>query len=154
VSFDASASTSPGASITSYAWSFGATGVMASKTYSTAGTYTVTLTITNSVGGTATSSPVTITVNPVGTPTCAPITISFTASDASNKGHPHQMAFAASQVGTPAISNSDWHWTSGVLSDTGKNGKLDFASAGSQSVTLTATPGSCSYTATQIVTAP
>jgi Flp pilus assembly protein TadG len=152
--FDASGSTSPGAAITNYAWSFGATGKTASKTYTAAGTYTVTLTVTNSFGATATASQ-TITVNPTGTPTCAPITISFTASDASNKQHPHQMSFSASQSPTsPSISNSNWQWQSGTLTDTGKNGKLDFATSGPQTVTLTGTDGTCTFSATQTVTAP
>jgi PKD repeat protein len=59
-SFDGSGSSAPGSSITSYAWDFGdggtSTGVHASHTYSGAGTYTVSLTVTNSVGLTATTT--------------------------------------------------------------------------------------------------
>jgi Malectin domain/PKD domain len=57
---DATASTAPGSSITGYSWTFGdgttATGVTASDTYATAGTYSVTLTVTNALGATAASS--------------------------------------------------------------------------------------------------
>jgi PKD repeat protein len=53
-SFDASASTAPGSTITSYAWSFGDgandTGKTTDHTYSTGGTYTVKLTVTNADG--------------------------------------------------------------------------------------------------------
>jgi len=56
-SFDASASTAPGASITSYSWSFGdgatGTGVSPNHTYAVAGSYTVSLTITSSLGTSA-----------------------------------------------------------------------------------------------------
>ena len=56
-SFDASASTAPGSSITSYAWDFGdgtfGTGVTASHTFRAAGNYTVKLTITSATGATA-----------------------------------------------------------------------------------------------------
>jgi PKD repeat protein len=53
-SFDASASVAPGASIASYAWTFGdggtATGPTPSHTYASAGQYTVSLTVTSSLG--------------------------------------------------------------------------------------------------------
>ena len=59
VSFDASAShdPNPGGAITNYSWDFGdgtasATGVKVTHTYNAAGNYTVTLTVTDSEGGT------------------------------------------------------------------------------------------------------
>lgn len=59
-SFDASASTAPGSSITSYSWDFGDshtdTGVTSSHTYAAGGTYPVTLTVKNAYGVTATAS--------------------------------------------------------------------------------------------------
>ncbi len=55
-SFDASSSTAPGSSITSYAWNFGdgktGSGVKAAHTYSATGNYTVKLTVTNASGAT------------------------------------------------------------------------------------------------------
>jgi PKD repeat protein len=58
--FNAGASTAGGGTITSYAWTFGdggtATGVSTSNTYAAAGSYNVTLTVTNSLGGTASTS--------------------------------------------------------------------------------------------------
>jgi PKD repeat protein len=56
----ATSTTAPGATITSYEWDFGngltGTGVSASTSYTTAGTYTVNLKITDSLGRTATTS--------------------------------------------------------------------------------------------------
>ena len=68
VTFDGSASTTPNGTVTSWAWSFGdgasGTGPVTSHVYSTPGTYTASLTVTDSTGasGTATGS---IVVNPV-----------------------------------------------------------------------------------------
>lgn len=64
-SVDASASTTPGATITSYAWAFGDggtdTGVTTSHAYASGGTYTISLTITDSLSRTATMThPVTV----------------------------------------------------------------------------------------------
>jgi len=60
VQFDASASYAPGGEIVAYAWQFGdggsATGKVVTHTYDTAGTYTVTLTVTGDLGATAIGS--------------------------------------------------------------------------------------------------
>jgi PKD repeat protein len=59
-SFDASASNAPAGTIVSYGWEFGdgttGSGVAPSHVYATSGTYPVTLTVTDSLGGTASSS--------------------------------------------------------------------------------------------------
>ncbi|MGO4595346.1 PKD domain-containing protein [Leifsonia sp. 2TAF2] len=60
VAVDASASSDPDGTIASYAWTFGdggtASGVSAGHTYAAAGTYTITLKVTDNVGGTATTT--------------------------------------------------------------------------------------------------
>jgi PKD repeat protein len=82
-SFDASASTAPSSSITSYAWSFGdgntGTGVTAGNTYAAGGNETVTLTVTNALGSTAVTSQ---TVSPA--PAVAPIAFIAAASTNGN----------------------------------------------------------------------
>ena len=65
--FDASSSTAPGSSITSYAWDFGdgttGSGVNPSHTYAASNTYQVTLTVTNAQGAiSSTTQPVTVSV--------------------------------------------------------------------------------------------
>jgi len=59
-SFDGSGSSDPEGSITSYAWTFGddssGSGVTTSRTYGSAGTYTVTLTVTDNGTATGTTS--------------------------------------------------------------------------------------------------
>jgi PKD repeat protein len=90
---DASASADPDGTVASYAWDFGdgstATGVTASHTYTAAGNYTVTLTVTDDQGATGTTTSVV-----AATPNQAPaasftsavtdrsVSLSATASDA------------------------------------------------------------------------
>ncbi len=64
-SFNGSGSTDSDGSIASYSWSFGATGATASNTFASAGTYTVTLTVTDNGGLTdSISKSVTVTAPP------------------------------------------------------------------------------------------
>lgn len=67
VNFNGSASSDPGGSIASYAWTFGdggtGSGPTPSHTYTVAGNYTATLTVTDNCGATSTcEAPVTITL--------------------------------------------------------------------------------------------
>ena len=65
-SFNASGSSDSDGSIASYSWSFGGSGVTASHTYGSAGTYSVTLTVTDDDGATDTATQsVTVTEPPV-----------------------------------------------------------------------------------------
>ncbi|HMW02473.1 MAG TPA: glycoside hydrolase family 44 protein [Acidobacteriota bacterium] len=87
VSFNGSASTDPDGSIVSYAWNFGDTtsgsGVTTSHTYTTAGTYTATLTVTDNGGKTASTS---LTITATGTdPNLINAPSNLTATVASRK---------------------------------------------------------------------
>jgi PKD repeat protein len=93
VTFNASGSTSPGgATITDYSWSFGASGMVVTHTYATAGSYTVVLTVTDSRGQTATSNTtINVGASPTGTPPPSCPTIDFTWVDRHTNGNPHRM---------------------------------------------------------------
>jgi len=73
VNFNASASSDPDGSITSYAWSFGdggtSSGVTASHTYNSAGAYTAQLTVTDDDGGIDSTSIVIVVMTVVEPPT-------------------------------------------------------------------------------------
>jgi PKD repeat protein len=149
VNVDAGASSAAGgATITSYAWSFGASGVLASTNYTVVGTYTITLTVTDSRGQTDTDSK-TITVGPGGGPVCP--TVAFTATDSSNPGNPHRMRLNGTV--TPSSGGWSWEWT-GAITASGQSRQVNFPSSGPHSVTLTATKGACTVATTQTVTAP
>ncbi|WP_232550303.1 PKD domain-containing protein, partial [Propioniciclava soli] len=71
VNVDGSGSSDPDGSIASHAWAFGdgatASGALASHTYSAAGSYTVTLVVTDDAGATtATARTVTVVAPPAG----------------------------------------------------------------------------------------
>jgi PKD repeat protein len=73
VIFDASTSTSTGASVTAYQWNFGdgstGSGITITHAFNTAGTYVVTLTITDSIGRTnSTSQTLTVSAVTLGLP--------------------------------------------------------------------------------------
>ena len=157
VAFNASGSSSPGATITDYSWSFGGSGPTINHTFP-AGTYVVTLTVTDSRGQTD-SSTATITATggggggtPTPPPTSCP-TIDFTATP--KNGGQHRMQLDASF--TPSSPGS-WSYTwSGAWTDpsvTGAKPTVDFISGGPQTVSVTATQGSCSVTQTKSVDVP
>ncbi|NVJ65206.1 MAG: S8 family serine peptidase [Gammaproteobacteria bacterium] len=73
-SFDGSGSSDSDGSIASYAWSFGGAGVTANNTFASAGTYSVTLTVTDNEGATDTSTQ-NVTVTDGSEPPAADITL-------------------------------------------------------------------------------
>ncbi len=99
------------------------------KTYSTAGTYTVKLTVSNAGGSTTTSKTISATAS---TPTA-----NFTASSTSGVA-PLPVTF--SNTSTNAI-NYSWNFGDGIT-DTAQNPSHTYASAGNYTVTLTATGSS------------
>ncbi len=156
---DGSASTDTDGTITGYAWNFGdgttGTGVTASHTYATAGTYTVTLTVTDNGGLTGTK---TGTVTAVGTPPAnvAP-TASFTSS-VTNLTAGFNASASTDTDGT--ITGYAWNFGDGTTG-TGVTASHTYATAGTYTVTLTVTDNggltgtqTGSVVATAVVTPP
>ena len=83
-SFDGSGSSDSDGSITSYAWSFGGTGSTANHTFSSAGTYSVTLTVTDNDGASDTSTQ-SVTVTDGSEPPAADITLTGFRSSGNRK---------------------------------------------------------------------
>jgi PKD repeat protein len=136
VSFNASASTDPDGAITSYSWNFGdgttGSGVSPSKTYAVAGTYTVTLMVTDNSGLTDTVSH-TVTVSD-------PVVLMPPNAAFSNTVSGLTVVFNAE-----ASSDSDgtivsYSWVFGdSTSGSGVNPSKTYATAGTYTVTLTVT---------------
>ena len=142
--FDAdSSSAQPGAS---YGWSFGDgspadTGSSVAHTYAAAGSYAVTLTVTDSGGSDDTTRVVTVTAPPPPpiahfSYACTQLSCSFDAS--------------ASQTGLGAAFN--WNFGDGTAADTGTTAAHTYAAAGSYNVTLTVTDSGGTDDTTQAVT--
>jgi PKD repeat protein len=159
VGFDASASTASGnGSIADYSWNFGdgsraqdtGSGATTSHTFPTPGVYTVTLTTTDDLGASASTSEQ-ITVDE---PTAA-----FTTSQAGAVPSA-VVSFDASATSDPESSISDYSWDfgDGTSADTGSTPSAShtYPNAGTYTVTLTVTDQlGLSDTATeQVVIAP
>ena len=135
--------------IASYAWNFGdggtATGVTASRTYAAAGTYTVTLTVTDDDGATAT------TTRQVVVPPAAnqPPVAAFTAAPT-----PLAVAVNASASTDPdgTIASYAWDFGDGGTA-TGVTASRTYAAPGTYTVTLTVTDdqGATDSTVQQVV---
>jgi large repetitive protein len=134
---DASASSDPDGTIASYAWGWGdgtanGSGVTAKHTYATEGDHTVTLTVTDDLGKTSTSSAVATTaLAPNGLPTA-----SFTSS----------RSFLSVSVDGSASSDPDgtvasyaWGWGDGTANGSGATATHTYGAAGTYTVTLTVT---------------
>ena len=134
---DASASADPDGSIASYAWDFGdgstGDGKTASHTYSKAGTYTVTLTVTDDKGATGQSTQDVTVSDPVAA-NAAP-TASFSSS-------PTDLTVAvdgsASADPDGSIASYAWDFGDGSTGD-GKTASHTYSKAGTYTVTLTVT---------------
>lgn len=134
VAFDAAPSSDPDGSIVSYAWNFGdghtATGAAATHNYADAGTFTVTLTVTDNRGGTATTAQQVTTQRPNQAPTAA---IDHTITDLS-------VAFDGTRSTDPdgTIASYDWSFGDGSTG-TGTTASHKYAKTGTFTVRLTVT---------------
>ncbi len=126
---------------TSYAWAFGdnGTSTMAdpSHAYTSTGTYTVTLTVTNDCG----SASFTQTVSVTSVPPTAIFTVSST-----NGCAPFTVDFTSASLGNP--TNYDWTFPGGTpTSSTAQNPTVVYNDAGTYSVQLTVSNQAGSNTA-------
>ncbi len=139
ITFDASASHDPDGTIVSYSWNFGdgmtATGVTTSHSYAIAGSYMVTLTVTDNSGSTGMSSATkTITDR-------AP-TASFTFTPA-NPTVGQTVIFDGSTIFDPDGTITNYSWTFGDGgTGTGVTTTHAYAAANTYTVTLTVTDNS------------
>jgi PKD repeat protein len=159
VTFIGSNSTDPGGEALSYSWSFGdgsvGTGAVATHTFTTAGTYTAVLTVTNTdgysgvvttltvVSATPAQTPTVVAGGPYSGTTAAPI--QFTAAGSFDPANPG--------TGTVGLSYN-WNFGDGT-SSAGPSPLHTFALAGTYTVTLTATSpsgGTASATVTAMIT--
>ena len=134
VTLDASASTDPDGTITSYQWAFGdgttGTGVTIAHTYATAGTYTVALTVTDDdAASTTTMTSVTVAVGNAG-----PSAVFTVSHDGLS------VAFDASASTDPdgTITSYEWAFGDGTTG-TGATIAHTYATAGTYTVALTVT---------------
>jgi PKD repeat protein/subtilisin family serine protease len=148
ITFDATSSYDPDGSIVSYSWDFGdgatATGSRVTKRYSAAGTYTVTLTVTDNRGAMNSASQ-TITVTSPNQPPVA----SFTFSPA-NPNPGDTVTFDASASSDPDGSIVSYSWNFGDgNTGSGVTATHVYASAGTYTVTLTVTDNQGATATTQ-----
>ena len=152
---DARSSADADGTIASYAWDLGngqrATGATASHTYATAGSYVVTLTVTDDKGATTTARTL-VTVAPVRV-NQAPTAV-FTAT-----GRDLDVAVdgAASDDADGTVAAHSWNWGDGSAAGTGRTATHTYAAAGTYTVTLTVTDDDGATTSTSqevTVTAP
>jgi len=139
VSFDGAGSSDPDGSIASYAWDLGngrtATGPTASANYTSPGTYTVTLTVTDNRGATGTATKViTVTGAPNIPPTAAIRTVSAAGTI------PLTVNLSGSNSSDPDGSIVSYAWDLGNgQTATGPSAQAIFNDAGTYTVTLVVT---------------
>ncbi|WP_024285418.1 PKD domain-containing protein [Cellulomonas sp. KRMCY2] len=150
-SVDGSASSDPDGTIASYAWDFGdgatGTGQTATHTYATAGTYTVSLTVTDDDGATGTTTGQVVTVDP---PVNQVPVAAFTSSVASLAV---SVDGSASSDPDGTIASYAWDFGDGATG-TGQTATHTYATAGTYTVSLTVTDddGATGTTTGQVVT--
>lgn len=135
-----------GGTPTSWSWSFPDTGTTSilqdplDHTFTTAGTYIVTLTATNLLGSSTASMAVTVT---------SPSTVDFTISQASPNA-PSAVTFT--DASTAGGTNYAWNFGTGQGTGTGTPTSHTYNTAGTYTVTLTVTYPTETLTVTKTVT--
>jgi PKD repeat protein len=114
--FDGTASSDSDGTIASYAWSFGGSGATASNTFANAGTYSVSLTVTDNEGASDTS------------------TQSVTVTDGSTGGNPE---LTGSRVKGGRQANLSWSGLNGSNVDVYINGNFNNTTANDNAVSIT-----------------
>ncbi len=146
VSFNATLSTDPSGTITSYAWNFGdgatGTGKTTTHSYTSAGTYSVALSVTDSVTGL--SGTKTAKVGVVDRPPTASFTVS---GNNTNYGSLVHFNAAASSDPDGTITSYAWNFGDGATG-TGVITTHKYTNAGTFTVTLTVTDNSGSTATT------
>ena len=175
VSVDASASTpnSGLCAISGYNWDWGdgvnafppITGKQASYTYASAGTYVITLQVTNQAGSLTSSQTVvmpapspspTPTASPSPSPTVSPtpsivcsMSPSFTYTEA---GHSGKFNFFGAYTGQPAPSTWSWNYGDGTVASGQDPPQHGYSGSGPYTVMLTVANGPCQASTSQSVT--
>lgn len=140
VSFSSNGSYDPDGSIASYAWTFGDGGTSTlanpSHTYTTAGTYNVSLTVTDNEGETGTSS-TTATITTVQVPVLTSIVVSPANSTIAVGESQQFIAQGYDQNNNPMSATFTWSATGGTIDATGL-----FTSDAAGNYTVSAVSGS------------
>ena len=149
--FDASGSDDDNPPIASYSWDFAdgttGTGEFASHTYGAAGTYNVTLTVTD---GSGQSDTATTTVNPTAPPVDDPPTAVITSATCTDLTCDFDAS--GSDDDNPPIASYTWNFADGTTGS-GELVTHTYATAGTYTVTLTVTDNDgAKTTASQTVT--
>jgi PKD repeat protein len=142
VNFDGSASNDPDGTVSSYEWSFGdgsiASGVTSSHTYSSAGTYTATLTVTDNAGARSSTSVGILVSPPVNQPPVARISATPLSGTA-----PLMVTFngSSSSDSDGTITGYDWSFGDGTAGS-GATVSHTYSIAGNFNAILTVTDNS------------
>jgi len=144
--FDAGTSSDADGTVTGYAWDFGdgttGTGRTAAHTYGAAGTYAVTLTVTDDQGATAKR---TVSVSVVAPPPNVAPTAAFTAATGGSTG---TFDASASSDGDGRVTGYRWTFGDGSTG-TGVTASHEYAADGTYTVTLTVTDDDGATTTTE-----
>ena len=138
--FDARSSTDENPTALTYSWNFGngsGSGAVVNRTYTSANTYTVTLTARDEWGYTGTATQTVTIVEPannqppnavISTPSCAGLVCNFSSASSTDPN-------------TGDTISRQWNWGDGTPNSTSTSTSHTFAAAGTYTVTLTVTDG-------------